>query len=96
MSAETDPLAAFDYALDPARIAQQPAAERDDARLLVLERSGGALEHRSVRDLPTLLSPGDLLVVNETRVLPARLRGQKASGGAAEALLLGPLPSEAG
>ncbi|MCC6641918.1 MAG: tRNA preQ1(34) S-adenosylmethionine ribosyltransferase-isomerase QueA [Deltaproteobacteria bacterium] len=91
-SAASDPLAAFDYALDPARIAQHPAAERDGARLLVLDRASGALAHRTVRDLPELLSPGDLLVVNATRVLPARLRGRAASGGVREALLLGELP----
>ena len=86
-----DPLAAFDYALEPARIAQHPAPERDGARLLVLDRASGALSHRTIRDLPELLAPGDLLVVNATRVLPARLRGRAPSGGAREALLLGEL-----
>jgi len=84
-------LDAFDYALPPERIAQQPAPERDGARLLVLERASGRTLHRAVRDLPALLRPGDLLVVNATRVLPARLRGRKTgSGGAVQALLLGP------
>jgi len=83
-------LADYDYALPPERIAQAPLAERDEARLLVLERGNGALEHRSVRELPALLRPGDLLVANATRVEPARLRGRKASGGSAGALLLGP------
>ena len=87
-----DPLDAFDYPLDPTRIAQEPAVERDGARLLVLDRARGTLADRTVRDLPDLLAPGDLLVVNATRVLPARLRGRKESGGGAEALLLGPLP----
>jgi S-adenosylmethionine:tRNA ribosyltransferase-isomerase len=96
MSASEDPLAPFDYALDPARIAQHPAAERDGARLLVLDRAHGETLHRTIRELPELLAPGDLLVVNATRVLPARLRGRKASGGAAEALLLTPLPSAPG
>jgi S-adenosylmethionine:tRNA ribosyltransferase-isomerase len=82
-------LADYDYALPPERIAQAPLAERDEARLLVLERESGALAHRSVRDLPALLRPGDLLVANATRVEPARLRGRKASGGSAGALLLG-------
>jgi S-adenosylmethionine:tRNA ribosyltransferase-isomerase len=83
-------LADFDYALPPDRIAQHPAAERDDARLLVLDRATGARSHARIRDLPRWLRAGDLLVVNATRVLPARLRGHKDSGGAAEALLLGP------
>jgi len=88
MAAELD-LSDFDYALPPERIAQEPAPERDDARLLALDRSTGATTHHRVRDLPALMRPGDLLVLNATRVLPARLRGRKSSGGAAEALLLG-------
>jgi S-adenosylmethionine:tRNA ribosyltransferase-isomerase len=82
-------LADFDYALPPERIAQHPAAERDAARLLVQERAGGARHHARIRELGRWLRPGDLLVVNATRVLPARLRGRKDSGGAAEALLIG-------
>jgi S-adenosylmethionine:tRNA ribosyltransferase-isomerase len=78
----------FDYALAPERIAQEPAEPRDAARLLVLERETGARHHGRVRELPAWLRPGDLVVRNATRVLPARLRGRKASGGAAEALLL--------
>jgi S-adenosylmethionine:tRNA ribosyltransferase-isomerase len=78
----------FDYHLPATRIAQHPAAERDAARLLVDRGPGAAPEHRLVRDLPDLLAPGDLLVVNDTRVLPARLRLRKATGGAAEVLLL--------
>jgi S-adenosylmethionine:tRNA ribosyltransferase-isomerase len=81
-------LADYDFALPPEQIAQEPPAERDGARLLQLERGTGALQHRSVRELPQLLRPGDLLVVNATRVEPARLRGRKRSGAAAEALLL--------
>jgi S-adenosylmethionine:tRNA ribosyltransferase-isomerase len=90
-------LADFDYALPPDRIAQHPSPERDAARLLVLGRASGGLRHAEVRDLPRLLAPGDLLVVNATRVVPARLRGVKlGSGGAVEALLLGagPRPGE--
>jgi S-adenosylmethionine:tRNA ribosyltransferase-isomerase len=84
-------LADFDYALAPERVAQHPPAERDGARLLVLDRAGGGVRHARVRDLPGFLAPGDLLVVNATRVLPARLRGTKAgTGGGVEALLLGP------
>jgi len=89
-------LADFDYALPAERIAQQPTPERDAARLLRLPRSGGACEHGHVRDLPDRLRPGDLLVRNVTRVLPARLRGHKETGGAAEALLLGALPDPPG
>jgi S-adenosylmethionine:tRNA ribosyltransferase-isomerase len=81
-------LDAFDYTLPPERIAQEPAEPRDAARLLVLERRSGARHHAWVRELPDWLRPGDLLVRNATRVLPARLRGRKESGGAAEALLL--------
>ena len=83
-------LADYDFALPPELVAQEPLAERDAARLLVLDRAQDALSHRSVRELPELLRAGDLLVRNATRVEPARLRGRKASGGAAEALLLGP------
>lgn len=83
-------LARFDFALPPERIAQEPTPERDGARLLVLDRASGARRHATVRDLPALLRPGDLLVVNATRVVPAKLRGAKETGGAAEALLLGP------
>jgi len=86
-------LADYDYALPPGHIAQHPLPERAAARLLVLNRNG-ARAHRVIRDLPELLRPGDLLVVNATRVLPARLRGRKISGGAAEALLLGPAQRE--
>jgi S-adenosylmethionine:tRNA ribosyltransferase-isomerase len=80
----------FDYALSPDRIAQHPAAERDAARLLVLDRGTGERSHSRIRELPRWLRAGDLIVVNATRVVPARLRGRKDSGGAAEALLLGP------
>jgi S-adenosylmethionine:tRNA ribosyltransferase-isomerase len=79
----------FDYALPPASIAQAPAAEREAARLLVLDRKSGARTHAGVADLPRFLQARDLLVVNATRVLPARLRGEKQSGGRAEALVLG-------
>lgn len=85
-----DPLAAFDYVLPAERIAQRPAEPRESARLLVLARERAGIRHHRVSDLAGLLRAGDLLVVNATRVLPARLRGRKASGGAAEALVLGP------
>ncbi len=82
-------LADYDYALPPERIAQEPTPERDAARLLALDRATGALAHGAVAELPRWLRAGDLLVVNATRVLPARLRGAKATGGRVEALLLG-------
>jgi len=82
-------LSDYDFALPPGQIAQAPTPERDGARLLVLERASGRLHHAAVRDLARWLAPGDLLVRNATRVLPARLRGRKQTGGAAEALLLG-------
>jgi S-adenosylmethionine:tRNA ribosyltransferase-isomerase len=78
----------FDYELPPAAIAQTPLGERDASRLLILERRTGRVEHRTFRDLPDLLSPSDLLVVNRSRVFPARLLGRRTGGGAAEALLV--------
>lgn len=79
----------FDYDLPSGLIAQQPAMPRDSCRLLVLERSSGQVDHRVFSDLPEYLRDGDLLVVNETRVLPARLTAVKdETGGAAEVLLL--------
>jgi S-adenosylmethionine:tRNA ribosyltransferase-isomerase len=83
-------LASYDYELPPARIAREPAPERAGSRLLVLDRRAGKTAHRAFRDLPVLLEPGDLLVLNETRVLPARLRARRASGGEAEVLLVRP------
>ena len=79
----------FDYDLPPERIAQVPLEPRDAARLLV-DRGSAPPEHRHVRDLPDLLRAGDLLVVNETKVIPARLRLRRATGGSAEVLLLEP------
>ena len=78
----------FDYALPPELIAQRPIEPRDHARLLVARRGDGSLEHRRFFDLPALLQPGDLLVANDSRVIPARLRTRKSTGGAVELLLL--------
>ncbi len=79
----------FDYHLPPDRIAQRPAEPRDASRLLVLERSSGECSHHMFRDLPNFLKPGDALVLNQTRVIPARLHGHKIpSGGKVELLLL--------
>jgi S-adenosylmethionine:tRNA ribosyltransferase-isomerase len=79
----------FDYYLPPERIAQTPIEPRDASRMLVMRRTTGEIEHRQFRDLPAYLNPGDVLVLNQTRVIPARLPAQKIpSGGAAEILLL--------
>ncbi|MDZ7674166.1 MAG: tRNA preQ1(34) S-adenosylmethionine ribosyltransferase-isomerase QueA [Acidimicrobiales bacterium] len=78
----------FDYDLPDHAIAQHPVDPRDRARLLVDRGPGQAPEHRHVADLPDLLGPGDLVVVNATRVLPARLHLTKPTGGAVEVLLL--------
>jgi len=82
----------FDYELPPDRIAQQPAEPRDRARLMVLNRVTGTIEHRVFSEIGDYLGPGDLLVLNDTRVIPARLYGQKAgTGGRVEMLLLEPV-----
>ncbi len=79
----------FDYDLPEELIAQEPAAVRDKCRLLVMDRATGALEDRIFRDIADYLHPGDVLVANETRVMPARLLGAKrGTGGAAEVFLL--------
>ena len=79
----------FHFDLPHELIAQEPAPERDQSRLFVLHRATQSFEHRTFRDLPAFLNRGDLLVLNNSRVLPARLRGTKAgSGGAIEMLLL--------
>ncbi len=83
-------LADFDYELPPERIAQTPIEPRDSARLLV-DRGTDAPLHRRVRDLVDILRPGDLLVVNDTRVIPARLPLRRITGGSAEVLMLEPL-----
>ena len=85
------PTSAFDYQLPPELIAQYPADKRDESRLLVLDRAAGTIEHRRFRDFGAYVPPGDALVVNETRVFPARLLGTRAGGGEAEILLLRPL-----
>jgi S-adenosylmethionine:tRNA ribosyltransferase-isomerase len=79
----------FDYELPPHLVAQEPPATRDASRLLAIDRTTGAISHRHFRDLPTLLKPGDLLVLNDTKVLPARLLGvRESSGGKWEGLFL--------
>ena len=78
----------FDYFLPPESIAQTPVEPRDSARLLVLKRDTGTLEHAFFCDLGSYLHPSDLLVVNRTRVIPARLFARKITGGRVEVLLL--------
>lgn len=83
----------FDYDLPPELIAQTPVEPRDASRLLVLDRATGQLEHRLFRDIRALLRPGDLLVANESRVIPARLFGHKVpTGGKVEMLLISKRP----
>ena len=79
----------FDYSLPPGLIAQHPAPKRDESRLLVLHRNENRIEHRRFQDLLEFLCPGDVLVLNNSRVIPARLRGANArTGGQFEVLLL--------
>lgn len=84
----------YEYDLPPDRIARYPAERRDESRLLSVSRAGGALRDMRFRELPSLLCEGDLLVVNESRVLPARLLGRKPTGAAAEVLLIAPEPDD--
>lgn len=81
----------FDFELPTELIAQEPPAERGQSRLLRLDRSSGRVSHHHFAELPSLLAPGDLLVVNDTRVFPARLIGRRLpGGGAAECFLVAP------
>lgn len=81
-------LADFDFTLPEALIAQEPAKERDRSRLMVLDRTSGSIEHRIFQDIENYLLPGDLLVLNNTRVFPCRLLAKKPGGGKAEIFLL--------
>ena len=78
----------FDYHLPKEQIAQQPLPQRDASRLLVLHKESGQIEHRVFTDLRAYLDPGDIMVVNDSRVFPARLYGRKVTGGRVELLLL--------
>ena len=82
----------FDFELPEDRIALRPAIPRDAARMLVVHAEG-RLEHRHVRDLPEYLGAGDALLLNDTKVIPARLEGTKETGGRCELLLCEPLPA---
>jgi S-adenosylmethionine:tRNA ribosyltransferase-isomerase len=89
-------LAEFDYVLPEELIAQTPLADRDASRMLVVDRAGGSWEDRQFRDLPAFLGAGDCLVLNDSRVFPARLFGHRAGRtGEVEVLLLRPVDSAA-
>src|SRR4030042_5978013 len=79
----------FDYHPPRRLIAQEPVLIRDNSRLMAVNRRTGSFEHRLFADLPEYLQPDDVLVINETKVLPARLIGKKESGGKVELLLVG-------
>lgn len=81
-------LSDFDYELPKERIALEPATPRDSSRLMGVSRTGGAFRHGTFRDIVTHLSKGDVLVLNDTRVIPARLIGRRDTGGRVEALLV--------
>jgi S-adenosylmethionine:tRNA ribosyltransferase-isomerase len=89
-------LSDFDYDLPESLVAQEPVSPRDASRLLVVSRHGGTLQEARFSDLDRLLAPGDLLVFNDTFVIPARLLGSKESGGRCELLLVEPLDGEDG
>jgi len=78
----------FDFTLPPSLIAQYPSSQRGDSRLMVLHRCRGEMEHRVFQDIGEYLQPGDLLVMNNSRVLPARLIGKRETGGTCEVLLI--------
>lgn len=84
-------LSDFDYSLPSEAIAQHPPQERGQSRLMVIPRAGGPFEHRMFVDLPEYLREGDCLVLNDTRVIPARLIGRRSTGGQVELLLLRPV-----
>ena len=78
----------FDYDLPKELIAQTPISKRDEARLMVLDRSKKTIEHKKFKDIVEYLNPGDVLVRNNTKVIPARLYGKKETGANVECLLL--------
>ena len=87
-SAEPHRLTDFDYSLPPEQIAQHPLQDRSASRLLVLDRASGDIRHLHFRDLPELIPPRDLLVINTSRVIPARLHGKRDTGNVAELLMV--------
>jgi S-adenosylmethionine:tRNA ribosyltransferase-isomerase len=89
-----DELASYDYDLPAELIAAEPLPERDQSRMLIVDRTSGSIRHSHVRDLPEILRPGDRLILNDTQVVPARLFGSKAAtGGKWEGLFLDSLPT---
>jgi len=89
-------VAEFDFELPAERIAQEPSVRRDGSRLMVVTRGTGRVTHRRFAELPDELAAGDLLVLNDTKVLPARLRGKKPTGGEVEVFLVEPVGEEGG
>ncbi len=87
-------LSDFEYELPPELIAQEPADKRDESKLLVLNRATGEICHRQFRDIVEFLKPFDCLVLNRTKVIPARIMGNKETGGKAEVLFLEFTPAE--
>ncbi|MEK6529034.1 MAG: tRNA preQ1(34) S-adenosylmethionine ribosyltransferase-isomerase QueA, partial [Nitrospirota bacterium] len=81
-------LSEFDYHLPKNHIAQYPLSERDSSRLMVIRRANGSIEHRVFRDIIDYFRYGDVFVLNDTKVIPARLYGEKSSGGKVEILLI--------
>jgi len=81
-------LSDYDYQLPEDRIAQQPCDNRSDARLMRIQKNSAAISHHRFSHLPDILQTGDLLVVNNTRVIPARLLGKKSTGGRVEVLII--------
>jgi S-adenosylmethionine:tRNA ribosyltransferase-isomerase len=86
----------FNYHLPQSLIAQYPSSQRDESRLMVVHRADGRIDHRIFRNLPEYLAPGDLLIMNNSRVIPARLLGRKETGGRCEVLVLSSGESEQG
>ena len=85
----------YEYPLPEGRVARYPADRRDRSRLLVADRGTGGIADRRFRDLAELIPAGDALVLNDTRVIPARLRGEKPTGASCEVFLLRPLETDA-
>src|SRR2546423_13501674 len=82
----------FDYQLPPSLIAQDPLPDRAASRLLVLDRASGTTRHTRFSDIAELIAPGDVVVLNVSRVIPARLHGKRETGSVAELLLVRELP----
>lgn len=96
MNGSEFPTSAFDYELPDHLIAVRPAPQRDESRVLVLQRESGRIDHGIFRDIAEMIPPGDVLVLNETRVRAARIIGRRAGGGMAEVLLLAPWDASTG